>query len=241
MKGSTLAEGSVDSPESDWRAFSQLSRMKNHWDRADWHPGRTGYYWYLTFDDDASALRTMAAACQRALAANPAFDLVPLGELHMTLDRVGFDDELPEDAVADIEQRAEAAAASLEPFTMQVGPLAGSAGALSFSAAPYDRLNDLRGTLNSATSAVLGRVTKDDDHFRPHVGIAYCNSSLPLAPIIETVRSLRSLSPVHCRVGQVSLVRLTRLDRAYRWTTRRALALEGDRRAHRRGAPVPRW
>jgi len=213
--------------------------MVNHWDRADWRPGRTGYYWYLTFDDDASALRTMAAACQRALHAHSAFDLVPLGDLHMTLGRVGFEDELSEDVLAEAEQRAEAATAPLEPFTMQVGPLAGSAGAISFSAAPYDRLNELRVTLDSATSAALGTATNNGS-FRPHVGIAYCNSSLPLAPIIETVRSLRFLSPVPYRVARVSLVRLTRLDRAYRWTTQRVLMLDGDRGAQRQGAPVER-
>ena len=232
-----MAERSVASPEADWRAFSRLSGMTNHWDRADWSPGRTGYYWYLTFGDEASDLRAMAAVCQRAFISNPAFDLVPLRDLHMTLSRVGFEDELPVNCLIDVEQHVADAMASLEPFTMQVGPLAGSAGALSFSAAPYGQLNELKVRIDRATSTALGTATSDD-RFRPHVGIAYCNSSLPLVPTVKTVASLRSLGPVHCRVAHVSLVRLTRLDRAYRWTPRRVFALEGNERVQSKAGPV---
>ncbi len=198
--------------------------MKNHWDRAGWWPGRSGYYWYLTFNFD-SELQSAATWCQERLSA-PYFDLVPASDLHMTLDRVAFEEEIDEERLAAVERAGTAACRALEPFSVNVGPLAGSAGAISFSVSPRAPLAALRQALDDATTrAFPQRGLPENPDFRPHVGIAYCNAEIPASPIIETVRLLRELPPVTIQIAAASLVVLTRDEQAYRWTERRRFTL----------------
>lgn len=198
--------------------------MTNHWQREGWWPGRSGYYWYLTLGSN-SDLRTMAATCQAELTA-PHFDLVPTSDLHMTLERVAFEEEIDEEELRSVELAAEEACKRIEPFTISVGPLAGSAGAVSFSASPRSPLATLRQALDDATTrAFAGRGEPENPNFRPHVGIAYCNDHPAAQPIVEVVRHLRRLPPVAVTIGSAALVVLTRDLRAYRWVERRRFDL----------------
>lgn len=230
--------GLVASTEADWHAFSALERMMSHWDRAGWWPGRSGYYWYLTFED-ASPLRSLATRCQQVFAEHVGFDLVPTNDLHMTLDRIGFEDEVTKSQLSLISRGVELAASQWAPLTITVGPLAGSSGALSFSASPKDSINTLRLEL-SRVSQQFSEAVLSEPAFRPHIGIAYCNSSLPAGPIIETVSQLRQIAPIQVPVTQVSLVRLTRLERAYRWSVHQRVRLGGSGRVEPVGRS-PRW
>lgn len=190
--------------------------MRNHWDRADWSPGRTAYYWYLTFLDE-HVLQAMAAECQ-AVIRGAHFDVVPTSELHMTLERVEFSDCIGDDDLVTVQQMANQSLADIEPFEMTVGPLAGSAGALSFSALPRERLSDIRRRLVvAAHSAGYAFDVSPEASFRPHVGIAYCNRSIDARGIIEKVRALRTIPQVAVQVREVALVALTRNERSYSW------------------------
>lgn len=219
-----LSDDSAYGPEQDWTAFSSLSRMKNHWNRAGWWPGRCGYYWYLTFESD-SQLHALAAQCQKELRA-PYFDLVPTADLHMTLERVAFEEEIREEDLVAVELAGSEFCRALAPFSIEVGPLAGSAGAVSFTVSPRGRLAELRQALDDATTrAFPRRGLPENPNFRPHVGVAYCNADTPAQPIIETVRRLRELPSVQLTIAAASLVTLTRGQRAYRWIERRRFPL----------------
>jgi 2'-5' RNA ligase len=210
------------SPDQDWATFSGLSLMTNHWHREGWWPGRSGYYWYLTFGSSPEVC-AMASQCQAAIRA-PYFDLVSIPDLHMTLERVAFEDEISEVQLKAVEIAGSAACRTLEPFN--VGPLAGSAGAISFSASPRTPLATLRRLLDDATTqAFPARGQPENPQFRPHIGIAYCNESVPTGPVIETVRRLRRIPPAAVTISAASLVVLTRDQRAYRWVERRRMAL----------------
>lgn len=217
-------EDIVRSVERDWDTFSGLGHLTNHWDRAGWWTGRRAYYWYLTFEDEP-ALRSVAAQCQTALRA-PFLDLVPLDDLHMTLERVAFENEIDEQQLLAVESAAVAASVEIEPFTISVGPLAGSSGAISFTASPRAPLAALRDRLDDATKAAFpARGQPESRRFRPHVGIAYSNTTTPSAPVIAAVEQLRGLRPVDIDVRAVSLVVLTREKNAYSWVERRRLPL----------------
>jgi 2'-5' RNA ligase len=216
---------SVASPETDWENFSGLTTMVNHWDRADWWPGRTAYYWYLTWANSPE-VRSMAERCQEPFRDNPAFDVVKPQALHMTLDRVGFTEDLTGAQIDQVTARARQVASHLTAFKVQLGPLAGSAGALSFSAKPFAQLDSLRRAMNAATAEVVSDVSTDL-RFRPHVGVAYCNTPIPAAPVIDTVRRLRAVPTTEADVRTVALVRLTRQERAYEWEPHEVLQLGG--------------
>ncbi len=201
--------------------------MTNHWDRPGWRPGRAAYYWYLSFRDQPE-VQALAEQCQSAFDA-PHFDFIEPTDLHMTLERIAFTDEVDGNAQWSAEKNARTALRTFGAMQFQVGPLTGSRGALSFSASPTDRLHELRSRLLTAThSAGFALDVSASDSFRPHVGIGYCNRTVDALPIIEQVRALRALPPVDVCISKLTLVELTRNERSYTWDIVSTLPLTDD-------------
>jgi 2'-5' RNA ligase len=206
--------------EEDWKMFNSLTSMINHWDRPGWSPGRRAYYWYLTFD--STDLRALAARCQASLPTTY-LDHVPLDGLHLTLPKVGWADELTEDQIEQVVRAATQDVALFPRFELEVGPLAGSSGAVRFSVNPWDPVNSLFATLSRAGRDNTG--LNFDNSFRPHIGIAYCNAAIDATDLIATVRELRSLPPVRIEITEVELVLLERRGRSYAWSLQHSIPL----------------
>jgi hypothetical protein len=209
----------LDDPSSirahDWQAFASLGQMEDHWARPDWTPGTRAYYWMLAFD--GHDLIQLAEQCQARIA-SPAFDPVPLDALHTTVGRIGFTDQVTLEVVHQVAAVAELQCADLEPFAMEVGPLAGSRSALRFSVSSWSSLLAMHHGLTEATTQVLGsQAVMDTRYFRPHLSIAYANTGVPLASLRGTVQGLRKLPPVTVPVPGVSLVELRRDGQSYRF------------------------
>jgi 2'-5' RNA ligase len=218
----------ADEITEDWRSFAALDRLGNHWDRPGWTPGRRSYHWMLTFED-ATGLHDLARRCQEQLRL-PVLDPVPLDGLHLTLQRVAFTDQI---SAADLDAVTDTAIHQLAghtPFTLTVGPIAGSPGAVRFSVRPWEPVVRLREALLDAITLVLGPAAVSTSAFRPHVGIAYCNQPTDAEPVISAVAPLRALPPAHVTIATASLVELRRDDRTYRWetVTQLRLAQEGS-------------
>jgi 2'-5' RNA ligase len=199
----------------DWQAFASLGQMEDHWARPDWRPGTRAYYWMLVFD--GHDLIKLAKQCQARIA-SPAFDPVPLDALHVTVGRIGFTDQVTLEVVHQVAAVAERQCAELKPFAVEVGPLAGSRGALRFSVAPWSPLLTMHQKLAAATSQVNGRqAVMDTRYFWPHLSIAYANTGIPLASLRGMVQELRKLPPIEVPVPGVSLVELWRDGQSYRF------------------------
>lgn len=218
------ADDPAGAEDTDWLSFAALDRMTNHWDRPGWRPGRSAYYWYLSFRDEP-AVHALAQRCRPAVA-GPHFDPVEPSDLHITLERVGLVEDVAAEQLNNVARTAARKLAKFAAFDVRIGPLAGSSGALSFSASPMRKLSDLRFLLLAATRAAgFASDISASHHFRPHVGIGYCNQAIDAGPIIDRVRQLRALPTVTVRVGEVVLVELTRHERAYGWTVKHRLPL----------------
>jgi hypothetical protein len=76
-----------NSAEAAAEPFRNIAMLRNHWSRP---ASPRAYYWYLTFAD-APELHALTAQCQQAIAF-PCYDPVPLENLHLTLDRIAFED-----------------------------------------------------------------------------------------------------------------------------------------------------
>jgi hypothetical protein len=139
----------LDPTDADWSAFAALERMESHWERPGWLPGRTAYYWYLDFTGYPD-LQELAIQCQGVIA-GAHFDLVAADGIHMTLAKVAFADEIDQAGLNRVARAAACAIAGFGAIPVTIGPLAGSRGALSFSASPRATIDDLRGTLVRAT------------------------------------------------------------------------------------------
>lgn len=203
--------------DQDWHRFRQLGQLGNHWQRPGWTDGRRSYHWLLTFEH-ASGLHKLAAECQEPFRDLHQFDLVRLESLHLTLERLAFTDELPaaslEAAVATVNQRCR----DLAPVRLRIGWLAGSTGAIRFTALPLEPVVEIRDiVLAQAAHAHKNEPACIADGFWPHVSIAYSNTVQPTEPITATIEALRPLPPTEVLVTSLALVELRREERAYRW------------------------
>jgi len=211
--------------DDDWARFRNIDMMKNHWDRPGWEFGRRAYYWYLTFEE-VDELQQLTSRCQERLHISY-LDHVPPPDIHMTIERVGFEDEVSPDVLAEIKDNVTLECSQIRPFDLSIGPLGGSSGALRFSVTPWRPLFHLKESIRSATLARLPSAEPDPGDFLPHIGIAYCNRQVPSGDLIEAVRGIRHFPIVRSRVRRVTLVRLERSPGAWLWEPLAAATL-GD-------------
>jgi hypothetical protein len=78
--------------------------MRDHWWwRPGWRVGRSFYTWHVTFDDQP-AVHRLAADYASVLSDLPTLDPIPVRWLHLTMQGIGFTDEVDRadvDAIAD--------------------------------------------------------------------------------------------------------------------------------------------
>lgn len=208
--------------DHDWAAFSAVTMMVNHWDRPGRSSGRRRLYWFITAEQ-APDVHSLAERCQRQLA-RPELDHTAADGLHITISRVSA---ASEDMLATVAAAARARCAELDPFVLQVLPLAGSRGAVRFSLAPWGPLLQLHSALTDVGTAAGVATAKPTSGFRPHLGIAYCNRPVPAEPIQRAITDLRRLEPAELPVSGVKLVELRRENHRYRWTTLEEIRLGG--------------
>ncbi|MEU5958191.1 2'-5' RNA ligase family protein [Streptomyces sp. NPDC047525] len=210
--------------DHDWRAFTMLDRMTNHWARPGWTSGRRVYYWMLTFPD-ASDLRAQAQRCQEELS-HLAMDRVPGKGLHVTMPRIGDTDRVPEGQVQLLGDLTEQM--PVETFRILAHPMAGSRGAIRYTLSPWSPLVRLHAALSDIGRQACVPGGKPTAGFRPHLGIQYNNQDRAAAPVISSVARLRTLSPVPLEISSVELVELRRTSGAspaYRWNVMRSIPL----------------
>jgi 2'-5' RNA ligase len=201
-----------------WQAFQQLSRLTEHWYwRPGWVVGRSFYTWHLTFDH-ATALHDLVRKLQVDLNV-PALDLVPLDGLHLTMQGIGFADEVADDDVAAIVRAARDRCRQLAPFDLALGPVDPDAEGIGLLITPWTPVEQVRSAIREAIADVWGpdRVPESADGFRPHVTVAYSAANAPVDEVRERLDRLRTVPSVTVRVDQAQLIRLSRDDRVYRW------------------------
>ena len=203
--------------------FRTIQWLHNHWARPI---GPRVYYWYLTFSN-SPALHALAGECQQAIAF-PYYDLTPVPDLHLTLDRIAFDGAITPDQLAAIEAAAADACRTVAPFPVTVGALGGTRGAIGFTASPAQPVRDLRDALRAATLSVCPEAPVRRSEFHPHVAIAYANSDgIPAAEAIAAVEKLHAAARAEVTVTDAALVLLERRQRAYAWHPEARIPLAG--------------
>jgi 2'-5' RNA ligase len=193
--------------------------MRDHWWwRPGWILGRSFYTWHITFADQPGA-RELLTGYAPALAQLPMLDPVPLRWLHLTLQGIGFTDEVADTDVDRIVTAARARCAQLAPFTVTIGPAHLDPETIQMPARPVEPLAELRRAIRAAIGDVWGEhnVPEPEDGFHPHVSLGYSNSAGPADMLAE---ALKVQSPLMAGVGvsAVSLINLNRDNKAYMWS-----------------------
>jgi 2'-5' RNA ligase len=200
--------------------------LRDHWwPRPGWRPGRIALTWHLIFPESA-ALAEHIAAYQCAVAGLPGLDPVPAEWLHLTVQAVGWADEVPAPTVAAVVDAVRARVAALTPFDLVFDRPTIYGEAAAISAQPDTPVVRLREAVRAGLRDVLGDdgvpiAPEQARGFLPHVTIAYSRIDADVAPYAAALdRAVRP--PTTVPVTQVTLIRQERLlapHWQYRWTT----------------------
>jgi 2'-5' RNA ligase len=196
------------------------AEVRDHWWwRPGWRPGRSFYTWHLLFEE-RPALHTLVARYQEALAALPGLDLVPIEWLHLTMQGVGFTDEVSKSDVAAIGEAVRRRLAGVAPAVLRFHQVLVRPEAVVLPASPSEVVVRLREEIRLCIAEVWGPdgVPERMEGFTPHVSLAYPNTTASATPILDALHRVTT-APATVGIGSASLIRLERDDRLYHWDT----------------------
>jgi 2'-5' RNA ligase len=208
-------------------AIGPSDHMRNHWWwRPGWRVGRKMYTWHVTFDDQPQ-LHELVSAYQSALISLPGLDLIPERWLHLTMQGIGFTDEVSEREIANIADAARKRLANQRTVSLTVGPASVDPEAIMFEVKPTDALSPVRSAIRAAIADVRGAArVPETDEWMPHISLAYSNSDGIAAPYFTAVGSV-SNPPITLTISKVYLIELNRDTRLYQWTTEAEIPFSG--------------
>lgn len=202
------------------------SEVRDHWWwRPGWRTGRRFYAFHITFED-CTDLHRLAGIYRQSLATADTITPVPDEWLHLTMQGIGFTDELGLSEVRHIGQQVAQQLTAIPAFDVTFGDIVIADEAIAMPAAPAEPIRQLRTVVRNAIGQVLGtsRLTEDPQRFRPHVSVAYIAANGPAGPYIEAAEAAQA-EPVHVPIDHVDLIEMHRDNRMYEWTTVAALPL----------------
>jgi hypothetical protein len=196
--------------------------VRNHWWwRPGWRAGRHFYACHLTLNDQPQ-LRDLIRRYQDALADLGNLDLIPPRWLHLTMQGIGFIDEIsPHELTAVTKHVADRLRNVPVPVVTFDQPTIGQ-DAVYLKAQPAGPIYDLRLATYQAIKSALGAGQFHEappirEQYTPHVSAAYVNSDGPAQPIIDALSRVQAPS-VTATFRTASILTFHRDQRMYEWT-----------------------
>jgi hypothetical protein len=207
-----------------------VSQVAYHWWwRPGWRAGRRYYTVHATFAD-VPAVQDLAAKARSRLADLPGLDLIPGQWLHLTVQGIGFADEVSDAELSAIGIAAKARLAMVSPVTVTIGPPVVAGEGVTCWTSPPRALDPVRDAVRAGIGDVWGaeRVPEATE-WSAHVSVAYASADGPGEPIEAALGGLSDVS--EATIGAVDLIRLGRDHCLYEWETITSLPLSDDRQA----------
>lgn len=190
--------------------------VRSHWwTRPGWSSGRSFYTWHLTFDG-AHALHSLVREYQQAIDTVGGLSLVPMEGLHLTMQGVGFTDEVPQSQLEQVINSVESALPEVAAIELAFRSAIVADEAIVLPPEKSEGVILIRSAVRESVAKICGHEDLPDPRFRPHVSMAYVNRDGPSGPYIDALESVRPetvVVPIH----HVSLISLRREERKYRW------------------------
>jgi 2'-5' RNA ligase len=199
-------------------ANGHSERIRDHWYwRPGWSVGRRFYTWHITFADQPE-VRGFAAAYDPALSSLPCLDLIPARWLHLTMQGIGFVDEVEQTAVEDIIEHARARCAQLEPFELSIGAPHVDPESVQIAVSPAEPVRQLRAQVRAAIADVWGSdsVPEAEGPFNPHLSLAYTNRDADSTDVRLALGQVAAPSAT-AHITECQLIVLNRDNRMYEW------------------------
>ncbi|MEU8196444.1 2'-5' RNA ligase family protein [Microbispora amethystogenes] len=193
-------------------------RMANHWWwRPGWKEGRRFYTWHFTFDGESDVQR-IAQQYRERLNGVAGLDLVPDRWLHLTMQGLGFVDEVADKDVRAIVEAATIRLADIPAFELTLDRPQITPEAIRWEAAPAGPPAAVRTAVRAAISDVWTNVPEPEEGFTPHVTIAYSNADGPATPVVAALGAVDA-APAVALMRNVQLIVLGRDRQMYEWET----------------------
>ena len=199
-----------------------MTTVRNHWWwRPGWRTGRHFYACHLTLNDQPE-LRELVRQYQDAIAHLTNLDLIPPQWLHITMQGIGFTDEISTSDIAAVSKHLTERLHSLQPPVATFQRPTIFQNAVVLKAEPPEPLYQLRVAMHDTVASVLGpaKFTEprpEPGQFRPHVSAAYVNTDGPIQPIADALSNTNP-QPVTVTFGTASVLVFHRDHRMYEWT-----------------------
>lgn len=203
--------------------------LRNHWWwRPGWTTDRHYYACHLTLDDQPQ-LRELVARYQQPIANLPGLDLIPPEWLHITMQGIGFTDEIGITELGRLTEAVTQELKKIDPPTVSFRYLTVHPEAIYLRAHPADGLYPLLTRMHRAVIDVIGANDSAGDmpapeQFNPHVSLAYVNADGQVQPIADALQAVTTTT-VAATFRKASLLEFHRDHRMYEWTSATPIAI----------------
>jgi 2'-5' RNA ligase len=173
------------------------------------------YAFHVTFEGQ-SGLYRLAERYRNALAGMDALTLIPDRWLHLTMQGLGFADEIPLANAEAVAGEAASIMAAAPIVAVSFGEIVVADEAIALPAEPAEPIREVRTATRLVIATVLGSTPDDAGAFRPHVSVAYFAGEGPAEPYVRAVEAVRP-EPVQINIRSIELVRMHRDHQMYEW------------------------
>ncbi|MEU6072517.1 2'-5' RNA ligase family protein [Micromonospora sp. NPDC047074] len=199
-------------------AVPHSSSIRNHWYwRPGWGVGSRFYTWHITFDGQPE-VDELADQYRSLLSPHPSLDVIPNRWLHLTMQGIGFVQDVPVEDVDAIVAAAQDHCAQLAPFQLTIGAPHVDPESIQIAVDPVEPVRQLRAAIRAAIADVWGpdRVPEAAEPYNPHLSLAYTNTDAPAAPLIEALEDAPQLG-ADAVIDACQLIVLNRDEGMYVW------------------------
>lgn len=209
-----------------------VNEVHSHWwPREGWQPGRLVYTWHLTFER-APQLHRLAEHYQQQLSALGGLNPIPAQWLHLTVQGIGFVDEVPSRQLDHITEAVAVRLRAFAPVSLSFHRPVVIKEAVVLAPEADEPLHQIRAAIRDGIAEITGEAqtpAEQANGFRPHVSIAYVNSPGSAAPYIEALKQAET-EAITVPINEVTLIvqdRVLEPEWVYRWTTKTRIQLSG--------------
>jgi len=209
--------------------IEHVDQLQDHWWwRPGWRAGRHFYACHITIEDQPE-LQRLVARYRAALANIKGLDLIPDRWLHLTMQGIGFVDEVSDADLGAVRDAIAGETVQVQGPTVVFHRPVVRLEAVYLPATPAAPLRDLRAAVRSGIVRALGAgrvadATESLANYRPHVSIAYSNTDQDAEPIVAALRAVEA-DAARVTFAHLSLLEFHRDNRMYEWVSSQPLPL----------------
>jgi 2'-5' RNA ligase len=199
------------------------------WWRPGWRKGRSFYTWHITFSS-SEPIRQIVSLYAPVISRVSTLDPVGVDGIHLTLQGIGFTDEVSNADIKRIVASTLSRCAQLEPIKARIDEPRIDEEAVHMNVHPVEQIAHVKLALRNGIGDVWGHenIPETMDDFRPHITLAYSNGIAPIERIDTAIKEC-SLPVADVLISAVSLIDLNRDRGRYEWTQVATVTL-GQRR-----------